>query len=73
MNAVKVDDTKRVRLPMLNPGDYYVPEIHGESEVLLRKIQLPKKRMSRAEVLQAIDSSPIKFQSSWDELKDEVR
>lgn len=27
MNAVKVDEARRIRLKVLNPGDYYEPEL----------------------------------------------
>src|ERR1039458_8055039 len=56
MNAVKVDDTRRVRLPMLAPGDYYVPEPMGENSILLHKVPPPRRHMTQAEVLAAIDS-----------------
>lgn len=73
VNAIKVDDTKRVRLPMLTPGDYYMPEVHGENEVLLRRVPVPRRRMTREQVLQAIEESPIRFTRSWDKLKEEIR
>lgn len=73
MNAVKVDETCRVRLPMLAPGDYYVPEHVGANDILLHKIPAPQRQMSKAEVLAALDKSPIKFTVSWDELKKDIR
>jgi len=72
MNAIKVDDARRVRLPKLNPGDYYEPE-YSEKEVVLRKVEPPIQKMSKEEILRAIDGSPLCFTKSWDELKDEVR
>jgi hypothetical protein len=73
MNAVKVDDTRRVRLPMLAPGDYYVPEPMGENSILLHKVPPPRRQMTQAEVLAAIEESPIRFKSNWEVLKEEVR
>jgi hypothetical protein len=72
MNAIKVDDARRVQLPELNPGDYYEP-IYGEKEVVLRKVDPPGRKMSRDEILRAIDSSPLRFTKSWVELKEEIR
>lgn len=72
MNAIKVDETRRVRLPMLKPGDYYVPEAAGEN-ILLHKVPAPRRHMSQAQVLAALDESPIRFQSNWDALKAEIR
>jgi hypothetical protein len=73
MNAVKVDDARRVRLPALHPGDYYEPEFRGEDEVVLRKIIPPRRQMTQAEALEAIRRSPLKFTKSWDEIKKETR
>jgi len=73
MNAVKVDETHRVRLPMLAPGDYYVPEALGGNAILLQKVPPPPRQMSQAEVLAALDESPIRFTKGWDDLKTEVR
>ena len=72
MNAIKVDDARRVQLPKLNPGDYCEP-VYGEKEVVLRKVDPPGPKMSKEEILRAIDSSPLRFTESWDELKAEVR
>jgi len=73
MNAVKVDETRRVRLPMLAPGDYYVPEAMGTDSILLHKVPPPRRHLTQAEVLTAIDESPIRFTCNWDALKKEVR
>lgn len=73
MNAVKVDDASRVRLPALHPGDYYEPEFRGKDEVVLRKVIPPRRRMTQAEALEAIRRSPLKFTKSWDEIKKETR
>ncbi|MDQ6632808.1 MAG: hypothetical protein M3Y82_13800 [Verrucomicrobiota bacterium] len=72
MNAVKVDEANRVRLPMLTPGDFYEPEVHGE-KVLLRKVPKPRGKMSKKEIFRAIDESPVRFVTTWEELKKEIR
>ncbi len=73
MNAVKVDDTCRVRLPMLAPGDDYVPEPLGGNAILLHKVPPPPRQMSKSEALAALDESPIRFKSGWDDLKAKIR
>lgn len=35
MNAVKVDKTRRIRLKVLRPGDYYEPEFVSAEEITL--------------------------------------
>jgi hypothetical protein len=73
MNAVVVDDKRRVRLKMLEPGDYYVPEPLGGDNILLHKVPAPRRQMSEAEVLTALAESPLRFKTSWDRLKEEIR
>jgi len=73
MNAIKVDEAHRIRIPALRPGDYYEPEALGENDVLLRKVQLPRRGPTYAEALAAIESSPLRFTASWDEIKKETR
>jgi hypothetical protein len=75
MNAVKVDEDHRIKIAGLKPGDYYEPEIHGQhaEEITLRRLEAPRRRMTRAEVLKAIDESPLEFTKSWDEIRKETR
>ena len=73
MNAVKVDETRRVQLPMLTPGDYFEPQNVGTGDILLHKVPVPRRRRSKPEVLAALDKSPIKFTVGWDELKASLR
>ncbi len=73
MNAVKVDGAHRIRIPALHPGDYYEPEVLGGNEVLLRKVELPRRKPTFAEALAAVESSPLRFTKSWDEIKKETR
>jgi len=73
MNAVKVDDAHRIQISVLCPGDYYEPEVLGENEVLLRRVELSGRRPTFTEALAAIESSPLRFTKSWDEIKKETR
>jgi hypothetical protein len=73
VNAVKVDEAHRIRISVLRPGDYYEPEILGENEVLLRKVPLPGRKLTYAEAIAAIESSPLRFTKNWDEIKKETR
>jgi hypothetical protein len=73
MNTVKVDDARRVQLPMLKPGDYYAPEMHGDDEIVLRKVIPRHRKRTKEEILSAMDQSPVNFTVSWDALKEEVR
>jgi hypothetical protein len=73
VNAVKVDEARRVRLPMLTPGDYYEPELRGEAEIVLRRVPAPGQRMTKEECLIGIERSSLRFTKSWDELKEETR
>jgi hypothetical protein len=73
MNVVKVDEAHRIQVPVLQPGDYYEPEILGENDVLLRKVEWPRRKLIYAEAMAAIEKSPLRFTKSWDEIKEETR
>jgi hypothetical protein len=73
MITVRADDKKRIRISAVHPRDVYHPETLTRDLIVLRRIEPPKKKMTRAEILRAIENSPIKFTKSWDELKKEVR
>ena len=44
----------------------------GQEEILLRKAPEPKREMSKEEILEALEASPISFTASRDELKEEI-
>ena len=69
------DDKKRLRIPAAHPRDVYHPETLTRDLIVLRRVEppKPKKKMTREEVLRAIDTSPLKVTKSWDELKAEIR
>jgi hypothetical protein len=69
------DDKKRVRLPAVHPRDVYHPETLTRDLIILRRVEppKPKKKMTREQIMDAIENSPITFTKTWDELKKEVR
>ncbi len=75
MKAVKVDGARRIQLPVLTPGDYYQPEIHGTGAetITLRRMSPPKRQWTKEEALKAIEKSPLRFTKSWDDIKRETR
>lgn len=75
VNTVKVDEAKRIRLSVLNPGDYYVADYRGPEEIVLRRVRETgrKGQMTQAEALEAVERSPLQFKVSWEELRLETR
>jgi prevent-host-death family protein len=53
-------------------GEQFTITENGEPKAVLSAAGA-KRRPTREEVLHAIDNSPIRFNSSWDELKKELR
>jgi hypothetical protein len=76
MNVVKVDEAHRIQLSVLKPGDLYEPEVRGRDadEITLRRLApATRPRMTKAEALKAIDSTPLRFGGTWDEVRKETR
>lgn len=77
MITIRADDKKRIRIPAVQPRDVYHPETMTRDLIILRRIEPPKprakRRMTREEILQAIENSPLKVIKPWDELKAEIR
>jgi len=69
------DAKKRIRIPAVHPRDVYHPETLTRDLIVLRRVEppKPKKKMTRAQIIEAIENSPIKVTKSWDELKAEIR
>jgi hypothetical protein len=65
------DEKKRLRIPAVHPQDIYHPETLTRDLIVLRRVEppKPKKRMTRAEIKRAIQSSKIKFNITYDELR----
>ncbi|MES1180957.1 MAG: hypothetical protein ABUL66_03750 [Verrucomicrobiota bacterium] len=72
---IVADDKKRIRIPAVHPRDVFHPETMTRNLIVLRRVELPKpkKKMTREQVLRAIENSPLTVTKSWDELKEEVR
>lgn len=68
-----MDKAHRIQISVLRPGDYYEREVLGENQVLLRRVELPRRRPTFDEAMAAIESSPLRFTKSWDEIKKEAR
>jgi len=75
MNAVKVDEAHRIQLAVLKPGELYEPEVHGPDadEIPLRRLKRSQRKMTKSEALKAIDTTPLRFGGTWDELRKETR
>ena len=72
---IVADAKKRLRIPAVQPRDVYHPETLTRNLIVLRRVEPPKtkKKMTREQILRAIETSPITFTKSWEELKKEVR
>jgi hypothetical protein len=72
---IVADEKKRLRIPAVHPKDVYHAETLTRDLIVLRRVEppKPKKRMTREEILKAIERSPIRFEISWDDLKKEIR
>lgn len=75
MDAVKVDDARRIRLKVLKPGDYYEPEVLSADEITLRRVQAPSRtvKLTKTEALKAIRRSKLTFSRSWQTIRQETR
>jgi len=76
MKAVKVDEAHRIQISVLKPGDLYETEVHGPDadEITLRRLnRATPRKMTKAEALKAIDSTPLRFGGIWDEVRKETR
>ncbi|HVR30262.1 MAG TPA: hypothetical protein VMS86_12100 [Thermoanaerobaculia bacterium] len=67
--TTKADGKRRVVLPGSEPGDVYDVQRQGEGVYVLVRLQRPEPhKMSRDACLQAMDASPLRPRSSWEEL-----
>jgi bifunctional DNA-binding transcriptional regulator/antitoxin component of YhaV-PrlF toxin-antitoxin module len=79
MHATAIRDRRQTTLPLkvakevgLKPGDQVEWWVES-GEIRGRKIKPAITRMSKADCLRAIKRSPLKFKTSWDELRKETR
>lgn len=74
MNAVKVDQARRIRLPELRPGDYYEPAIGPNGEhITLRRLKSPRPRLTAEEIRRRIRRSKLRFARTWEEMRADTR
>jgi len=73
MNAVKVDTARRIRLRVLNPGDYYEPEVLNADQITLRRVRPPQRKLTKTQALHAIRKSSLTFSRSWEEMRRDTR
>ena len=73
--TIKADSKKRVVVPDARPGDVFAYEDQGNGHFLLVRLNLPDPpaKKTRAQVRQAIASSKLKFDMSWDHLREMTR
>ena len=71
----KVDDKRRIRIPEAKPGQELLIQAtaNGWSVSHLQPAVAPRRQRTKQEVLRAIKSSPLRFEVSWDKLKEETR
>jgi len=73
--TVIADSKKRVVMPGARPGDVFAFEDEGNGHFLLVRLNKPAplKKKTRAEVRKAIAASKMKFDMTWDELRQMTR
>jgi hypothetical protein len=69
--TLTADGKKRVALPGAKPGDVfeYTEEANGHFRLVRLSSGEPPRKMTRAEIRKAIQSSKLKFDSTWKELR----
>jgi hypothetical protein len=73
--TIKADSKKRVVVPDALPGDVFAYEDHGNGHFHLVRLNMPDPptRKTRAQVRKAIATSGLKFDMSWNELREMTR
>jgi hypothetical protein len=73
--TVKADSKKRIVVPDAKPGDIFAYEDcgNGHFHLVRLKVPTPSKKMTRLQVRKAIATSKLKFEMSWDELREMTR
>jgi hypothetical protein len=73
--TIRADSKKRVLVPDAHPGDVFAYEDQGNGHFHLIRLNPadPPQRKTRAEVRKAMASSRLKFDFSWDELRELTR
>ncbi|MGA3180053.1 MAG: hypothetical protein ABSF38_06915 [Verrucomicrobiota bacterium] len=73
--TITADSKKRVVVPDAHPGDVFAYEDHGNGHFHLVRLNLPDppKRKTRWQVRKAVANSRLKFEMSWDQLRELTR
>ena len=71
MKTVTSDDKRRIRLGDIEPREVFQVTRPDAEHWLLTRLQppAPSKRMTRAQVKQAIRENPLRMKMSWEELR----
>ncbi|MEK7993203.1 MAG: hypothetical protein AAB403_05300 [Planctomycetota bacterium] len=69
------DTKKRIVLPTARPGDVFDIQRFGESQFMLVRLARPepKARLTRAQCLRAMASSPLRLRMDWATLRGMTR
>ena len=73
--TVIADSKRRVLVPGARPGDVFACEDQGNDHFLLMRLNkpAPPNKKTRAEVRKAIANSKLKFDMTWEELRQMTR
>jgi hypothetical protein len=73
--TIRADSKKRVVVTDAHPGDVFAYEDHGNGHFHLVRLNLPDppKRKTRAQVRKVMARSRLKFDMSWEELRELTR
>ena len=73
--TIKADNKKRVVVPDAQPGDVFAYEDHGNGHFHLVRLNHPEppKRKTRSQVRKALANTGLKFNLSWNELREMTR
>lgn len=75
MGTSKVDSKKRIVLPSGQPGDVFDIQQQGEGRFLLVRLEKPAlpPKLTREQVIEALDKMPFSQTMSWEELRQLTR
>jgi hypothetical protein len=73
--TIRADSKKRVVVPDARPDDVFAYEDHGNGHFHLVRLNIPDppKSKTRAQVRKALAGSKLKFDLSWDQLRELTR
>jgi hypothetical protein len=73
--TITADSKKRVVIPWVKPGDVFACEKQDENHFRLARLNPPQqpRKLTKAQVRRAIKNSKMKFDMTWDELRELTR